>query len=74
VLIAARSGYDPYGLPAILQMLQAIDPGDSSVAFTFKTHPAPTERLDAIVKQGAMLYAYAGQPAVAERFASQARP
>lgn len=74
VVIAARAGYDPYGLPAILQMLQSINPGDSSVAFMFKTHPAPAERLDAIDKQGAMLDAYAGQPAVAERFASQTRP
>jgi len=74
VIIAARAGYDPYGLPAILQMLQAINPGDSSVAFMFKTHPAPTDRLDAMEKQGAMLDAYAGQPQVAERFASQTQP
>jgi hypothetical protein len=40
----------------------------------FKTHPAPTERLDAIGKHGALLDAYAGQPQVAERFASQTRP
>jgi predicted Zn-dependent protease len=28
VVIAARAGYDPYGLPAVLQKLQAINPDD----------------------------------------------
>jgi predicted Zn-dependent protease len=74
VVIAARAGYDPYGLPAILQMLQAINPDDSSVSFMFKTHPAPADRLDAIEKHSAMLDAHAGQPQLAERFAGQTRP
>jgi predicted Zn-dependent protease len=74
VVIAARAGYDPYGLPAVLQVLQAMNPDDANVTFMFKTHPAPAERLDAIDKQSAMLDAYAAQPQVAERFASQTRP
>jgi predicted Zn-dependent protease len=45
VVIAARAGYDPYGLPAVLQTLQSINPSDSSVALMFKTHPALADRL-----------------------------
>jgi predicted Zn-dependent protease len=74
VVIAARAGYDPYGLPVVLQMLQAINPEDANVSFLFKTHPAPGDRLDAIDKQSAMLEEHAGQPQVAERFVSQTRP
>lgn len=45
IVIATRAGYDPYGLPAVLQMLEAINAKDSSLALMFKTHPAPRDRL-----------------------------
>lgn len=45
VVIAARAGYDPYGLPAVLQTLESLNAQDSSLALLFKTHPSPTERL-----------------------------
>jgi predicted Zn-dependent protease len=51
VVIAARGGYDPYGLPAVLQTLQAIKPGDSSFALMFKTHPALADRLSLLDQQ-----------------------
>src|SRR5260370_10730485 len=41
VVIAARAGYDPYGLPSVLQMLQSLNPQDSSLALMFATHPDP---------------------------------
>lgn len=50
VVIAARGGYDPYGLPALLQTLQGINPQDSGLALMFKTHPALTARLDLLDK------------------------
>ena len=69
VVIAARGGYDPWGLPVVLQTLQAINPDDSAVALMFKTHPAPTERLDALEQRMLpMLDAYAAQPQLADRF------
>ena len=69
VVIAARGGYDAYGLPAVLQTLQAMNPEDSSLALMFKTHPAPAERLDALAeKMQPTLDAYAGQPQLLERF------
>ena len=73
VVIAARGGYDAYGLPSVLQTLQAMNPQDSGVALMFKTHPAPAERLDALERMQPTLDAYAGQPQLTERFAATAR-
>ena len=74
VVIAARSGYDPYGLPAVLQMLQHMNPQDSSLALMFATHPDPGARLDALESvAGTRLDPFAAQPEAAERFASQMR-
>jgi predicted Zn-dependent protease len=69
VVIAARGGYEAYGLPAVLQTLQAMNPEDSSLALMFKTHPSPAERLDALSeKMQPTLDAYSGQPQLLERF------
>jgi len=50
VVLAARSGYDPYGLVAVLQSLEAMDAGDSSLALLFKSHPKPSERLEQLAQ------------------------
>ncbi|NNM79222.1 MAG: M48 family metalloprotease [Gallionella sp.] len=50
IVIATRAGYDPYGLPAVLQMLDAANAKDSSLALMFKTHPAPRDRLNLLDK------------------------
>jgi predicted Zn-dependent protease len=71
VVIAARAGYDAYGLPSVLQMLQAMNPEDSGIALMFKTHPAPAERLGAVEAMQPVLDAYANQPQLAERFRAQ---
>jgi predicted Zn-dependent protease len=73
VVIAARGGYDAYGLPAVLQTLQAMNPEDSGLALMFRTHPAPAERLDALERMQITLDAYAGQAQLADRFAGSAR-
>jgi predicted Zn-dependent protease len=62
VAIAARGGYDAYGLASVLQTLQAMNPQDSGLALMFKTHPAPAERLDALANLQSLLDAYAAQP------------
>ncbi len=46
VVLAARAGYDPYGLPAALQTLAKIKADDPYLALLFKTHPNPGARLD----------------------------
>lgn len=73
VVIAARGGYDAYGLPSVLQTLQAMNPEDSGLALMFKTHPTPAERLAALEKMQPTLDAYAGQPQLVERFTGAAR-
>ena len=48
VVLAARAGYDPFGLPAVLQDIGANAQDAGSVALLFKTHPHPDERLAAL--------------------------
>jgi beta-barrel assembly-enhancing protease len=48
VVFAARAGYDPYGLPAVLTTLATADPKDGYLKLLFKTHPLPQARLDAL--------------------------
>jgi beta-barrel assembly-enhancing protease len=74
VVIAARGGYDAYGLPAVLQTLQAMNPEDSAIALMFKTHPPAGDRLEALSeKMQPVLDAHAAQPQLAERFSAEAR-
>jgi beta-barrel assembly-enhancing protease len=47
VYYATKSGYDTYGLPAVLDKLNAV--GDTDVvSMLYKTHPLPSERLKAL--------------------------
>lgn len=64
MVLAARAGYNPFGLAGVLQTLDSANPSDRSVALLFSTHPTPAsriERLEAAV--GEKLDPYAGQPA-----------
>ncbi len=45
VVLAARAGYNAFGLPQVLQEIGHTSSSDSSVALLFKTHPHPDERL-----------------------------
>jgi len=42
---ATRAGYEPFGLPDVLQTIGQTNKNDSSVTLLFKTHPHPDERL-----------------------------
>jgi len=71
IVIATRAGYDPYGLPAVLQMLDAGNAQDSSLALMFKTHPAPRDRLSLLDKiMSARFDAYTAPTQTDERFIS----
>jgi predicted Zn-dependent protease len=48
VILAARAGYDPFGLPTVLQDLARVAPNDSRIGLLFKTHPHPDDRLTAL--------------------------
>jgi predicted Zn-dependent protease len=69
VVIAARAGYDPYGLPAVLQTLDAMNSQDAGLALMFKTHPTPVSRLQQLdsVMSGS-LDQMSQQKMVADRF------
>ena len=45
VILAARAGYDPFGLPTVLQDLGRVAKDDSRISLLFKTHPHPDDRL-----------------------------
>jgi predicted Zn-dependent protease len=45
VILAARAGYDPFGLPTVLQDLARVAKDDGRIALLFKTHPHPDDRL-----------------------------
>lgn len=75
VVIAARAGYDPYGLPAVLQILQGIDPANSDLALMFKTHPTPSDRLgllDSLMSNG--FEGFDARPNLAARFRAVSGP
>jgi beta-barrel assembly-enhancing protease len=60
VVLAARSGYDAYGLASVLQML-AQQKGDGSGADIFSTHPSPSDRMSEMEKFVPTLGSSAGQ-------------
>jgi predicted Zn-dependent protease len=75
VVLAARAGYDPYGLPASLQTLQGVNPAHAGLALLFKTHPTFQARLDKlalVMEKG--FDAYENQPNGAARFKVQMSP
>lgn len=48
VRLAARAGYDPYALAAVMQRLDAIDNNSSGLQLLLSTHPTPFDRLSAL--------------------------
>lgn len=44
-VLAARAGYDAYGLAEVLQDMATINSHDGSMALLFQTHPHPDDRL-----------------------------
>lgn len=71
VVIAARAGYDPYGLPSVLQTLASINPKDDAVALMFKTHPDSGTRLELVSNSmEGRLDKFVDNPRVESRFSS----
>lgn len=48
IVFAARAGYEPWGLPEVLQDLAGLPAKDSRTSLLFKTHPLPADRLAAL--------------------------
>lgn len=73
VALAARAGFDPYGLVEVLQQLRTAAPDDPLFALSLSTHPPAQQRLDQIeLAMGARLDTLSGKPAVpvAQRLAA----
>ena len=71
VVIATRAGYDPYGLPSVLQTLASINPKDDAVALMFKTHPDSGKRLELVSNSmEGRLDKFVDNPRVESRFSS----
>lgn len=48
VRLAARAGYDPFALAAVMQRLDAVDQNSSTLQLLLSTHPSPLDRLGAL--------------------------
>lgn len=46
VAMAAKAGFDPYGLVSVLQQLRTVTPDNPMFTLTMSTHPAAQARLD----------------------------
>ncbi|MCW5649366.1 MAG: M48 family metalloprotease [Ramlibacter sp.] len=65
IALAARAGFDPYGLVAVLQQLRAAAADDPLFALSLSTHPPAQQRLDQVeAAMGSRLDAFAGKPSV----------
>lgn len=65
VALAARAGFDPYGLPLVLQQLRTVAPENQLFALTLSTHPPAQDRLDQLEQaMGTRLDAFSGKPTV----------
>lgn len=66
VALAARAGFDPYGLPAVLQQLRTATPDNPLFTLTLGTHPPAQQRLEQLeLAMGNRLDPYSGKPSAA---------
>jgi predicted Zn-dependent protease len=65
VALAAAAGFDPYGLPAVLQQLRGATPDNPLFTLTLATHPPAQQRLEELEgAMGSRLDALSGKPSV----------
>ncbi len=69
MVLTARAGYDPYGLPNVLQLLQELQKDEGGASLLYATHPTPADRiasLDALM--GKEMEKYGGQATLQDRY------
>ena len=65
VALAARAGFDPFGLVAVLQQLRTATPDNPMFTLALSTHPPAQTRLDQLEQaMGQRLDGFAGAPTV----------
>jgi predicted Zn-dependent protease len=67
VVLAARAGYDPFGLPGVLQKIGGAAKDEGAVALLFKTHPLPDARLNQLGRAMSDRFDATGGKTLAER-------
>ena len=61
MVLAARGGYNPYGLAGVLQTLDSSGGANGGMALMLSTHPNPCDRIERLLESvGDRLDAYAG--------------
>jgi len=69
IVLAARAGYDPYGLVGALQVLASLRGDDASTSISLSTHPSAAERIAELERAvPGLLEKYAAQPQVEQRY------
>ena len=69
MILAARAGYDPYGLPSVLQILQDLQKNEGGASVLYSTHPTPADRIASLDKlMGKEMEIYGGQATLQDRF------
>jgi beta-barrel assembly-enhancing protease len=69
VVLAARAGYDPYGLVTVLQTLERMNPESAELGLLLKTHPRPADRINRLDQMmRGQLDGLSGSAVGAERF------
>jgi beta-barrel assembly-enhancing protease len=75
VVIATRAGYNPYGLPSVLQALQTVSSDSEGVKLMFATHPPFDKRLEQLALVMTQPFdQFENQPELTERFVDTLAP
>jgi predicted Zn-dependent protease len=75
VVLAARGGYEPYGLPRVLLAINQVRPGAADLALLNATHPPTMDRLARLESlMTGKFEIYEQHPAVAERYQQTVGP
>jgi beta-barrel assembly-enhancing protease len=69
MILTARAGYDPYGLPTVLQILQDLSAEQSGSSLIYSTHPSAADRIAYLDRAfGKTLESYGSQATLRDRF------
>ena len=69
MVLAARAGYDPYGLPNVLQLLQDLQKDEGGASLLYSTHPTPASRIASLdTLMGKEMEKYSNQATLQDRF------
>lgn len=69
MVLAARAGYDPYGLANVLQLLQDLQKDEGRASLLYETHPSPADRIASLdSSMSKEMEKYAKQPVLQDRF------